>query len=93
MFVSVPGFGHAVLRVTDPRYTIQREFALKFLKNDEMFQIVSLLYEIVPPILKEWKGGKIANPWPNLDAHSGSLLYAYGLKVFLSFFSVVLYLR
>ena len=45
-----------------------------------MFQIVSLLYDIVPPILKEWKGGKIANPWPNLDAHSGCLLYHYGLR-------------
>jgi len=76
----VPGFGHAVLRVTDPRYTIQREFALKYIPDDEVFQIVSMLYEIVPPILKDWKGGKVANPWPNLDAHSGCLLYHYGFK-------------
>eukprot|EP00484_Ammonia_sp_Unknown_P023588 CAMPEP_0197026490 /NCGR_PEP_ID=MMETSP1384-20130603/6562_1 /TAXON_ID=29189 /ORGANISM="Ammonia sp." /LENGTH=417 /DNA_ID=CAMNT_0042455163 /DNA_START=207 /DNA_END=1457 /DNA_ORIENTATION=+ len=76
----VPGFGHAVLRVTDPRYTIQREFALKYLADSHLFKIVDLLYQVAPPILKEWKGGKIANPWPNLDAHSGCLLYEYGLK-------------
>jgi len=75
----VPGFGHAVLRKTDPRYTIQREFALKYLPKDEIFQIVSLLFEVVPDILKNWKGGKVANPWPNLDAHSGCLLQHYGL--------------
>ena len=33
----IPGYGHAVLRVTDPRYTCQREFALKNLKDDELF--------------------------------------------------------
>ena len=68
------------MRVTDPRYTIQREFALKYIPDDEIFQIVSHLYEIVPKILQEWKGGKVANPWPNLDAHSGCLLYHYGLR-------------
>mmetsp|Transcript_24218 Transcript_24218/g.38946 ORF Transcript_24218/g.38946 Transcript_24218/m.38946 type:complete len:452 (+) Transcript_24218:1-1356(+) len=77
----VPGFGHAVLRVTDPRYTIQREFALKYLHGKSpLFAIVDLLYQVAPGILKEWKGGKIANPWPNLDAHSGVLLYEYGLR-------------
>jgi citrate synthase len=74
----IPGFGHAVLRVTDPRYTIQREFALKHMPDSELFGIVSMLYEVVPPILKTWRGGKVANPWPNLDAHSGCLLYEYG---------------
>jgi len=76
----VPGFGHAVLRVTDPRYTIQRQFAMKYLANSDMFKIVDLLYQVAPPILKDWKGGKIANPWPNLDAHSGCLLHEYGIK-------------
>jgi len=76
----VPGFGHAVLRKTDPRYMIQREFALKFMPNDDTFQIVSLLFEVVPEILKNWKGGKVANPWPNLDAHSGCLLQHYGIN-------------
>jgi citrate synthase len=73
----VPGFGHAVLRKTDPRYTCQREFALKHLPNDPLFKIVSLLYEIVPQVLSTKQ--KIKNPWPNVDAHSGCLLVHYGL--------------
>ena len=68
----IPGYGHAVLRKTDPRYTCQREFAMKHLPDDPMFKIVSNLYEVVPPILQGL--GKVANPWPNVDAHSGVLL-------------------
>jgi len=74
----VPGYGHAVLRKTDPRYTCQREFALKHLPNDELFQLVSKVYKVVPPILTEL--GKVKNPWPNVDAHSGVLLQYYGMK-------------
>jgi citrate synthase len=74
----IPGFGHAVLRKTDPRYTSQREFALKHLPDDELFQLVSRLYDIVPQVLTEH--GKTANPWPNVDAHSGVLLQHYGLR-------------
>jgi len=74
----VPGFGHAVLRKTDPRYTCQRDFALKHLPNDNLFKIVSQLYKVVPQILGEL--GKVKNPWPNVDAHSGVLLQHYGLK-------------
>ncbi|KAE8038153.1 hypothetical protein FH972_010689 [Carpinus fangiana] len=73
----VPGFGHGVLRKTDPRYTCQREFALKHLPDDPLFQLVSKLYEVVPPILTEL--GKVKNPWPNVDAHSGVLLNHFGL--------------
>jgi len=73
----VPGYGHAVLRKTDPRYTCQREFALKHLPTDPMFKLVSQLYNIVPGILNEH--GKTKNPWPNVDAHSGVLLQYYGL--------------
>ncbi|KAG0457585.1 hypothetical protein HPP92_022742 [Vanilla planifolia] len=74
----VPGFGHGVLRKTDPRYTCQREFALKHLPDDPLFKLVSKLYEVVPPILTEL--GKVKNPWPNVDAHSGVLLNHFGLK-------------
>jgi len=74
----VPGYGHAVLRKTDPRYTCQREFALKHLPDDKMFKLVSQLYMLVPPILMET--GKVKNPWPNVDAHSGVLLQYYGMK-------------
>ncbi|XP_063231750.1 probable citrate synthase 2, mitochondrial [Bacillus rossius redtenbacheri] len=73
----VPGFGHAVLRKTDPRYTCQREFALKHLPNDPLFKLVGQVYRIVPPVLLET--GKVKNPWPNVDAHSGTLLQYYGM--------------
>ncbi|EFC45397.1 mitochondrial citrate synthetase [Naegleria gruberi] len=73
----VPGYGHAVLRKTDPRYTCQREFAQKYMKDDPLFKLVSTLYEVVPDVLTEH--GKTKNPWPNVDAHSGCLLQHYGL--------------
>jgi citrate synthase len=74
----IPGYGHAVLRKTDPRYSCQREFALKHLPNDPLFKLVSQLYDVVPDVLL--KAGKAKNPWPNVDAHSGCLLQFYGLK-------------
>jgi citrate synthase len=49
----VPGYGHAVLRKTDPRYTAQREFALKHLPNDPLFKLVGQIYSVVPDILLE----------------------------------------
>ncbi|UYV61621.1 CS [Cordylochernes scorpioides] len=73
----VPGYGHAVLRKTDPRYTCQREFALKHLPDDPLFKLVAQVFRVVPPILLEL--GKVKNPWPNVDAHSGVLLQYYGL--------------
>jgi citrate synthase len=74
----VPGFGHAVLRKTDPRYAAQREFCLKHLPNDPIFEYVNILYKVVPPILLEQ--GKAKNPWPNVDAQSGVIQWHYGLK-------------
>ncbi len=72
----IPGYGHAVLRKTDPRYTAQREFALKHLPEDELFKIVSTVYEVMPGVLTQH--GKTKNPWPNVDSHSGVLLHHYG---------------
>ena len=60
------------------RYTCQREFALKHLPDDPLFKLVGQLYNLVPPILLET--GKVKNPWPNVDAHSGVLLQYYGMK-------------
>ena len=76
----IPGYGHAVLRKTDPRYTCQREFALKNLPNDPLFHIVSTIYEVMPGVLTEH--GKTKNPYPNVDSHSGVLLWHYNLKEF-----------
>ncbi|MFM1744895.1 MAG: hypothetical protein RLZZ630_832, partial [Bacteroidota bacterium] len=73
----VPGYGHAVLRKTDPRYIAQMEFGQEHMPDDELFKIVGMLYEVVPGILQAT--GKIKNPWPNVDAHSGVLLIHYGL--------------
>jgi len=74
----VPGFGHAVLRQPDPRYMLEREFALKHTPNDPLFKLVDLCYQAIPPTLE--KTGKVKNPYPNVDAHSGQLMNFYGLK-------------
>lgn len=73
----VPGYGHAVLRKTDPRFTAQMEFGKKHMADDKLCKTVWNIYEAVPPILQSL--GKIKNPWPNVDAHSGALLVHYGL--------------
>ncbi|GAB1417311.1 citrate (Si)-synthase [Bacteroidales bacterium] len=82
----IPGFGHAVLRKTDPRYMIQREFSLKHLKDDPIFKYVDLLYNVVPPILQEQ--GKAKNPWPNVDAQSGVIQWHYGVTEY-DFYTVL----
>jgi citrate synthase len=73
----VPGYGHAVLRKTDPRFTAQMEFGKKHMADDPLVQTVWNIYEAVPPILQSI--AKIKNPWPNVDAHSGALLVHYGM--------------
>jgi citrate synthase len=73
----VPGYGHAVLRKTDPRFTAQMEFGKKHLADDPLVKTVWNIYEAVPPVLQSL--GKIKNPWPNVDAHSGALLVHYGM--------------
>jgi citrate synthase len=82
----IPGFGHAVLRKTDPRYEEQRNFCLKNLKDDAIFQYVDMLYNVVPPILLE--KGKAKNPWPNVDAQSGVIQWHYGLTEY-DFYTVL----
>jgi citrate synthase len=73
----VPGYGHAVLRKTDPRYTAQREFCLKHLPDFPLFKLISTIYKVAPGILQEH--GKAKNPWPNVDAQSGVIQWYYGL--------------
>ncbi len=74
----VPGYGHAVLRKTDPRYVAQNEFAKKNLPDDLTFQYVNMIYEVAPGVLTEH--GKTKNPWPNVDAHSGCIQWHYGVR-------------
>lgn len=91
----IPGYGHAVLRVTDPRFAGFNEFGKQYLPDDPVFKTVDLVYHVVPDVLREFseervKKGKspIANPWPNVDAGSGALLYHYGLTEF-SYYTVL----
>ena len=82
----IPGYGHAVLRCPDPRFTAFINFGKEHIKNDDVFDIVTSLFEVAPGVLTEQ--GKAKNPWPNVDAASGSLLYYYGLKEF-NFYTVL----
>jgi citrate synthase len=82
----VPGYGHAVLRKTDPRFTAQQVFAQKHMPNDPMVNTVWNVYDVVPKILGDL--GKVKNPWPNVDAHSGALLLHYGMNEF-EFYTVL----
>lgn len=82
----IPGYGHAVLRKTDPRYTLQREFSQKYMAEDDLWQYVDKLYKIVPPVLIEQ--GKAKNPWPNVDAQSGVIQWHYGVREY-DFYTVL----
>jgi citrate synthase len=82
----IPGYGHAVLRKSDPRFTAQFEFASKHMMDDEIFQTAKIVYEVVPQVLKEQ--GKAKNPWANVDAISGTLQYHYGVCEF-DFYTVM----
>jgi len=76
----IPGYGHAVLRVTDPRFTASLDWGKKVIPNDDRFVVVEKLFNIVPQLLIEQ--GKAKDPWPNVDAATGALLYHYGIKEF-----------
>jgi citrate synthase len=82
----IPGYGHAVLRTTDPRFVVQYDFAKRYLADDENFQIVRLVYEILPGVLGQ--NGKVKSPWPNVDAINGALQYHFGVTQF-NFYTVM----
>lgn len=73
----IPGYGHAVLRVTDPRFTAFHHFGKLVCPHDEIFRIVDLGFQVIPEVLK--KQGKAKNVCPNVDAGSGALLYHFGV--------------
>ena len=82
----IPGYGHAVLRKTDPRYQAQMEFCLKHLPEDPIFKLVNTIYKVAPGVLTEQ--GKTKNPWPNVDAQSGVIQWYYGLTQY-DFYTVL----
>jgi len=73
----IPGYGHAVLRKTDPRYTSQMEFCQKNLPDYPLFKVINMIYQVAPKVLMEH--GKAKNPWPNVDAQSGVIQWFYGV--------------
>ena len=74
----IPGYGHAVLRITDPRYTALYDFGRRHFQQDELFDLAVLVYDVVPDVLR--RQGKAKDPWPNVDAISGTLLHHYGVE-------------
>lgn len=82
----VPGYGHAKLRNTDPRFTFLKEQALRYMPEKDLVKIVHACEAVIPEILK--KLGKVKNPYPNVDAHSGVLLYELGFTEF-DYYTVV----
>jgi citrate synthase len=82
----IPGYGHAVLREPDPRFTAQRRFAEQYIKDSDLIETVWKIFDTVPPMLQAL--GKVKNPWPNVDAHSGALLVHYGFSEY-SFYTVL----
>ncbi len=76
----IPGYGHAVLRVVDPRFTAFLGFGKEYCSDDDVFKTVALVFDVVPKVLRQIK--KIKDPWPNVDAGSGALLYHFGLREF-----------
>ncbi|MFP4527288.1 MAG: citrate (Si)-synthase [Candidatus Kapaibacterium sp.] len=82
----IPGYGHAVLRITDPRFDAFLEFGKKNFPDDPVFQTVERVFNVVPGVLRQIK--KISDPWPNVDAGSGALLYHFGMTEF-SYYTVL----
>jgi len=82
----IPGYGHAVLRKTDPRFTAQYDFGMKHFPQDDVFKLAAMVYDVVPSVLLEQ--GKAKDPWPNVDAISGALQYHYGVTEF-DFYTVM----
>ncbi len=78
--LRIPGYGHAVLRDTDPRFKAFLAFGKRACSQDDIFQIVEGLFEMIPKLLVEQ--GKAKDPWPNVDAGSGALLHHFGLTEF-----------
>jgi citrate synthase len=82
----IPGYGHAVLRVPDPRFTAQMNFAKEHFPQDDLVRLADMVFDVVPAVLKEQ--GKAKNPAPNVDAISGTLQYYYGVREF-DFYTVL----
>ena len=81
----IPAFGHEVLKVEDPRFLCQKDFALTYARDDPLCRMVNLCHRVIPKVLKEVE--KVQYPWPNLYAYSGAILHHYGISEY-EYFSV-----
>ena len=70
------GFGHAVLRVEDPRATVCYAYSQKHFSHHPLVKIALMLRTEGTKVLKE--NPKISSPYPNIDAITGSMLTAAG---------------
>jgi citrate synthase len=75
---KVYGFGHAVLRVEDPRATVQYGLGEKICPNDPLFRTAKAMRTVAVDVIKR-ELPKVSSPYPNVDAVSGTLLNASGL--------------
>jgi citrate synthase len=73
----VPGYGHAVLRGPDPRFTALVDFCRRRLSHDDMVATVVRMADVIPQVLKEH--GKAKNPYPNVDAGTGAVWHHFGI--------------
>lgn len=82
----IPGYGHAVLRCDDPRFTAFIKYGDRVCANEDVFRTVKALYRVVPAALSAQ--GKVKDPHPNVDAASGALLHHFGITEF-SYYTVL----
>jgi len=82
----IPGYGHAVLRIPDPRFTAQQKFAEQYFADDTLVNVIWRIFKVVPKVLQEKP--RIKSPWPNVDAHSGATLMHYGVTEY-NFYTVL----
>lgn len=72
------GFGHAVLRVEDPRATLLYAEGEKHFPNSSLIKLALKLRKVGPRLLMA--NSKTADPYPNVDAISGAVLAAAGFN-------------
>eukprot|EP00371_Babesia_bovis_P001563 XP_001610210.1 citrate synthase [Babesia bovis T2Bo] len=85
----IPGYGHAVLRVEDPRHTAFVNFAHKHFPDDPLVKVLDICLKAIPPVLEAT--GKVKSPHPNVDCSTGILLSHFGIShpdMFTVFFGI-----
>ncbi len=82
----IPGFGHAVLRLQDPRFEILSSRASALFAGEPLFLLARQVYQAGTQVLVEH--GRARNPYPNVDAITGVVLNLSGIRE-LEFYTVL----